>query len=100
MRSKKAQYEIQVTKIVNTGTMPLFLQLGHQGLDKSKPEPVATFGNLRTYIVPKDILQISINKPELYSDIESIEFTYELSPAKQLVANELNYGYLGCHDYE
>ena len=91
MKSKRAQYNLQVTKIANTGTLPLFIQLGHQGLDKSKPMPIDSFGNLSTYTVPKDILQVSINKPELYDDIESIEFTYEPSPAQKIL-EQIDYG--------
>ena len=77
MKSKNAQYNITATKIINTGIMPLFVQLGHQGLDKSKPEPSHSFGNQSTFIVPRDIFQITVVKPELFDDIESLEFTYE-----------------------
>ena len=82
MKSKKAQYEIKVTKMVNQGHMPLFVSLAHQGLTKSQPTPVSGFGTSQTFLIPKDTISISVpNKEELYADIESIEFTYDTKKA-------------------
>ena len=75
-RSKKAQFEISVTKRINMGSLPLFVQLGHKGLEKSQPTPVAALGADKTYSVSNDILEVSVKNPTLYNDITEIEFTY------------------------
>lgn len=75
-KSKTAPYVINVVKRVNLGSWPLFISLGHQGLEKGNPEPSATFGKEKTFLIPKDILKVAVSKPELYDDVESIELTY------------------------
>jgi len=76
VKSKTAQFRINATKRVNMGMIPLFVQLGHQGLTKSDPTPVGQAGKLKVYNIPKDILSVSVSDPKLYEDIESIEFVY------------------------
>lgn len=77
MKSKKLQYEINAVKMANLGYMPGFIVLGHKRLEKSQPDPKDSFGNSQTFLIPKDILGVSISNPVLYEDIESIEFSYE-----------------------
>ena len=76
MRSKNSQHTISVIKRVPLGQIPLFVQLAHKGLQKSIPEPKETFGSSSTYVVPTDILRLSVSNPELIEDIEAIEFIY------------------------
>ena len=73
----KHQTPIVATKRINLGHMPVFVQFGHQGLTKSQPTPIASTGDVKTYLIPKDILQMSVSDPALYENIESIEFTYQ-----------------------
>lgn len=75
-KSKVAPYVINVVKRVNLGSLPLFISLGHQGLEKGNPEPSATFNKEKTFLVPKDILKVAVSRPDLYDDVESIELTY------------------------
>lgn len=77
MRSNQTQHTILVTKRTNAGVMPLFVRLGHRGLEKSQPAAKRTQGRSSTYIISKDILSISVSDPFLIDDIVSIEFTYE-----------------------
>ena len=75
-RSKKAQLEISAVKRTVLGSLPLFVQLGHKGLEKGQPAPIETFGSTHTYQISNDILAVSVRNPLLYDDIKSIEFTY------------------------
>ncbi len=76
MKSKNRQM-ITVIKKVNLGMFPLFVQLGHKGLEKSQPTAIGTNNSEKTYVIPKDILRVSVSDPALYESIESIEFTYD-----------------------
>ncbi|MGE3341555.1 MAG: hypothetical protein AB7J46_06700 [Candidatus Altimarinota bacterium] len=76
MQSKKKQFEISATKRTTIGSLPLFVQLGHKGLEKGNPAPIERFGAEQTFMVSRDILAISVSDPKLYEDIKSIEFTY------------------------
>ena len=58
------------------GSLPLFVQLGHKGLEKGQPAPTETLGSLQTFLISSDIMKVSVKNPELYEDIKSIEFTY------------------------
>lgn len=75
-RSKKTQSEINAVKRTVLGSLPLFVQLGHKGLEKGQPEPTGTFGATKTYLVSRDIISVSVKNPELYEDITAIEFVY------------------------
>ena len=75
-KSKQAQYTIRVSKRVNIGSIPLFVQLGHKGLEKSQPEAKESFGTSQTFIISKDILRIALSDQSLSDDIASVEFTY------------------------
>lgn len=77
MRSKQAQFTIEALKRVQLGAIPLFVQLAHKGLEKSAPKPKTTLGKAEIYVVPKDIMNLSVSDKALLEDIEAIEFHYE-----------------------
>ena len=77
MRSKQAQHTISVIKRIKLGALPLFVQLAHKGLEKGQSEPIATYGQSKVFVVPKDILGVSISDKTLFEDVESIELLYE-----------------------
>ncbi len=87
MKSKNNN-TIIATKRINFGIIPMFIQFGHKGLEKSQPDPIYTVikGSVdeKTYNIPRDILQITVSDPTLYEDIESIEFTYSKAPLEEV----------------
>jgi hypothetical protein len=80
VRSKTAQYQINVVKRINMGYLPLFLQMAHRALEKGQPVPVSTQGGESTFNVPKDILRLTVTDAKLLENIESVQFTYGTKP--------------------
>ena len=78
VRSKVSQEHLEVVKRINLGHIPLFIQLAHKGLEKSMPEGTVDSGGT-SFNVPKDILSLSISKPEILEAIESVEVVYRSS---------------------
>lgn len=77
MKSKETQYKVEVVKRVNLGHIPLFLQLAHKGLEKSNPHgEVDPQGGVR-FNVSKDLLSLSVSKPELLDSVEKIDVVYQ-----------------------
>lgn len=77
MRSKQSQHSISVIKRVKLGNLPLFIQLAHKGLEKSQSEPIAIYNDSKIFVVPKDILGVSVSDKTLFEGIDSIELVYE-----------------------
>ena len=79
MKSKVACKEITARKTLHLGQLPLFIVLGHKGLEKSQPTPTNVWGKQQSFNISKDILGVSISQPywASFADVESIEFTYE-----------------------
>ena len=77
VRSKDSQQRINVTKRLNLGHIPLFVQLAHKGLEKIIPEGVKGNGKEMIYVVAKDILSVSISNPAILEQVEKIEVVYE-----------------------
>ena len=75
VRSKDTQYQVDVVKRLNLGQIPLFVQLGHRGLEKSVPAGVKSENGV-TFVVPVDILKLSVSDPAILESVESIEFVY------------------------
>lgn len=72
----KAPKKIEAIKYTKYGMLPLFVQFGHKSLEKSKPPALSQSGDAQTFLVPKDILRVTVSDPALYEGIESIELTY------------------------
>lgn len=76
VRSNESQKRINAVKRINLGCIPLFVQLAHKGLEKSIPEGTKGHGGEVAYVVSKDILAVSIHRPELLESIDKIEIIY------------------------
>lgn len=68
---------IEVVKRINLGHFPLFLQLAHKGLEKTNPSGTNDPQGGQRYNVAKDILEISVSKPEILDGVEKIEMVYQ-----------------------
>ena len=77
MKSKQSQ-QVEVVKRINLGHFPLFIQLAHKSLEKAMPEGVKTSNGGTTFVVPKDILTLSVTNQAILDNITSIEFVYNV----------------------
>lgn len=80
MRSEASQQLIEATKRINIGKYPLFIQMAHRALEKGAPEGTDTFEGI-SFVIPKDIMNLSVSNPALLEPIERIEFIYRKPPA-------------------
>lgn len=77
MKSKTTQYNVDIIKRVNLGHLPLFVQFAHKGLEKAVPDGTKTSDGGTAFVVPKDILKLSVSNPIILDSVESIEFVYK-----------------------
>ena len=74
MKSKNRT--IAVSKALNLGTMPMFIQMIHRHFEKENPPEAFKAGSEKTYKAPVDLLRLTVSDPALTSDVEEVTFTY------------------------
>lgn len=67
---------IEVSKAINIGTMPMFIQMIHRHFEKENPAEAFSVGQVKTYRAPVDLLRLTVSDPTLTSDVEEVTFTY------------------------
>ncbi len=77
VKSKDTQNRVDVVKRVNLGHIPLFLQLAHKGLEKSNPSGENDPSGGQRFNVSKDLLALSVSKPEILENVERIDLVYQ-----------------------
>ena len=77
MSQKTTTPSISVIKRVSIGHLPLFIQLAHKALEKGQADGIPTNDGGKVFNIPKDILGLSVNSPDILTQVESIEFTYK-----------------------
>lgn len=76
VKSKDTQNKVEVIKRVNLGHIPLFLQLAHKGLEKSNPHGENDPQGGVRFNVSKDLIALSVTKPELLDNVERVDLVY------------------------
>lgn len=76
VQSKESQQRLEITKRINLGHMPLFVQMAHKGLEKAVPTGTSAGNGQTAFVVSKDILSMCLSDPTLANSVESIEFVY------------------------
>lgn len=71
-------HTIEVTKRVDQGRLPLFLEMGHKHLEKGQPTAHGSdfFDGSKAFTVPVDILRLSHVPEDILDGIEEITFAY------------------------
>ena len=75
MRSKDRS--VPVSKAVNLGAMPVFVQMIHRHFEKENPPVVASWGKSAEFEAPLDLLRLSLSDKTLADGIESVTFVYK-----------------------
>ena len=73
---KVKSHVIEVSKAINLGTMPVFVQMVHRHFEKENPTAQESWGSSATYGAPVDLLKLTVSDPTLLTDLTSVEFTY------------------------
>lgn len=68
---------IAVSKAINLGTMPVFVQMIHKHFEKENPPHVASQWNSAEFEAPIDMLRLSLTDKTLADNIENITFAYK-----------------------
>lgn len=77
MKSEASKNNVEVIKRINLGHIPLFLQLAHKGLEKTMPEGVNDPQGGQRFVIAKDLLGVSITRPEVLEQVDHIEVVYQ-----------------------
>ena len=67
---------IEVVKTTNLGYLPTFLAFGQRHLEKEQPTGTAASGESVEYLVPVDLLGLTVSDKDLIKEIASVTFTY------------------------